>query len=83
MGDDDTVVAANSDRDGAIQELIRLAAGQRAPPEQARDELVCRLLPRSNDYEATARLTLVNAALAEIGWPDAFTWEARTWRIPR
>jgi hypothetical protein len=83
MVDEETVVAGSGDRDAAVQELIRLAAGQRHPLEQARDELVCRLLLRSNDYEATARLTLVNAALAEIGWPDAFTWEARTWRIPR
>jgi hypothetical protein len=78
MGDDDSAVAGKGDRDAAIQGLIRLAVGQRQPLEQVRDELVRRLLLRSNDYEATARLTLVNAALAEIGWPDAFTWEART-----
>jgi hypothetical protein len=82
---DDSAVALadNSDRDRAVQELIRLAGGQRPPLEHARDDLVRRLRLHSDDYDATAGLTVVNAALAEIGWPAPFIWEARKWRLHR
>jgi hypothetical protein len=76
-------LAGNRDRDGVVQELIRLADGQRPPLEQARDELVRRLQLRSDDYAATVGLTVLNAALAEIGWAAPFIWEPRKWRLPR
>jgi hypothetical protein len=45
--------------------------------------LVRRLRLHADDYDATAGLTVVNAALAEIGWPAPFIWEPRMWRLPR
>jgi hypothetical protein len=75
-----TALAASSDHDRAVQELIRLAAGRRSTLEQARSELIGRIRLRSDDYEATAGLTLLNSALAEVGWPAAITWERRNRR---
>jgi hypothetical protein len=66
------------DADRAVRELIRLSDGRRLPLEQARDELVGRIRLHSDDYEATSGLTALNAALAEVGWMAAITWESRT-----
>lgn len=76
---DDTIIGviASHDRDGAVRELIRLVDGQRRPLEQARDEMVRRLRLRSDDYKATAALTVLNTTLAEIGWPAPLVWESR------
>jgi hypothetical protein len=80
VGEEIIALAGTGDRDLAVRGVIRLANGERLPLEQARDELVRRLQQRSDDYEATAGLTVVNAALAAVGWPAALTWEARTRR---
>ncbi len=45
--------------------------------EEERAELVGRISARSDDYEATAALSRVNEALAELGWDDPFNWQHR------
>jgi hypothetical protein len=82
IGETAIALAGGGDRDRAVRELIRLARGRRPALHQARDELVRRIRLRSDDYEATAGLTLLNAALSEVGWPAAITWEPRRgWRL--
>ncbi|MGH9106509.1 MAG: hypothetical protein ACRDZX_11880 [Acidimicrobiales bacterium] len=64
--------------DGLRQGADELAAaGDRAQLERARAELVTRIRQRSDDYEATAALSLVNRALATLGWPDPYSWKHR------
>ena len=53
------------------------AAGDREALEGARAELLSRIYERSDDYQATAALTLVNKALAAVGWPDPYNWKHR------
>jgi hypothetical protein len=75
-----SALAGNDAQGRAVQELIRLAEGRRSTLEQARGELCGRIRLRSDDYAATSGLTLLNAALAEIGWPATITWEPRRGR---
>ena len=65
---------ASSNRGDPVEELTR--AG-RAALEDARTRLVQRIYLRSDDYEATAALSLVNKALAALGWEDAYNWKHR------
>jgi hypothetical protein len=76
-------LAADGDREAAINELIRLAGDDPGPLEAARQVLVRRLEINSGDYPATAALTLINTALARIGWSDPVAWKPRVWRISR
>jgi hypothetical protein len=71
------------DRDAGVNDLVRLSEGDVQRLEDARQVLVRRLLARSNDYAATKGLTLLNAAIARVGWPDPVAWKPRKWRIPR
>jgi hypothetical protein len=61
--------------DAAVQKLA--AAGDRQGLEQAQKGLVQRILERSDDFEATAALSLVNRALAAVGWSDPYSWKHR------
>jgi len=45
--------------------------------------LVRRIQARSDDYEATAGLTLLNAAIATAGPKAEVTWKPKKWRLPR
>ena len=65
------------DRDGALGELIRLAGDEPAPLHGARAILVGRIRGQSEDYAATGGLTLVNAAIARLGWHGEHTWLPR------
>jgi hypothetical protein len=65
------------DRDGALAELIRLAGDLPAPLHDARAILVGRVRRQSADYAATGGLTLVNAAIARLGWHGDHTWKPR------
>jgi hypothetical protein len=76
-------LAAEGNKDAAINELIRLAGDDPGPLEAARKVLVKRLGMNSNDYAASTGLTLVNAALATVGWSDPVAWKPRVWRISR
>lgn len=44
---------------------------------QARQYLVGRIQLRTDDYQATAALSLVNKALARVGWRDPYSWKHR------
>lgn len=76
-------LAGDGDREGALNELVRIVGGDVAALEQARNTLVGRLRRRSNDYAATQGLTLINAAFSRIGWADPVEWQPRKWRIRR
>jgi hypothetical protein len=76
-------LATGDNRDAAINELIRLADDDAAALQAARQLLVQRLATNSNDYAASAGLTLINAALARVGWSDPVAWKPRVWRISR
>ena len=51
--------------------------GDREELKKARADLVRRISARSDDFDATAALTLVNKALAERGWDDPYSWKHR------
>jgi hypothetical protein len=62
-------------QDQAVQELA--SAGDSSQLEGARVELLRRIYQRSDDFPATKALTLVNRALAAVGWEDPFSWKHR------
>ena len=61
--------------DEAVQQLA--AGGDRQALERAQADLVRRIHERSDDYQATAALNLVNRALAHVGWYDPYSWKHR------
>ena len=70
--------AAGPGTDGSAAAIDQLAAaGDRAALERAREALVQRIYQRSDDYQATAELSLVNKALARVGWHDPYSWKHR------
>jgi hypothetical protein len=61
--------------EAAVQKLAD--GGDRAALERAQRDLVQRIHERSDDFEATAALGLVNRALAAVGWTDPYSWKHR------
>lgn len=61
--------------EAAVQKLAQ--AGDRPALEEAQRDLVRRIQERSDDFQATAALSLVNKALAVVGWTDPFSWKHR------
>lgn len=61
--------------DEAVGELA--SASDREALEGARTDLLSRIQQRSDDYAATSALTLVNKALAVVGWADPYSWKHR------
>ena len=59
----------------AVQQLV--VSGDRVSLRQAQSELAQRVHERSDDFAATAALSLVNKALAIVGWTDPFSWKHR------
>jgi|GEM_PF-2020091 len=59
---------------GPVTELAQFGREQL---EEARLQLVQRIFSRSDDYEATAALNLVNRALAALGWVGPYNWKHR------
>jgi hypothetical protein len=59
--------AATSPGAGAVEELITIAEGRRAPLEAAHTVLVERLHRRPDDFDATRALRLVIRALQQVG----------------
>jgi hypothetical protein len=53
------------------------AVANRERLENTRAELVGRISQRSDDFEATAALIVVNKELAELGWVDPYSWKHR------
>ncbi len=61
--------------DAAVDQLA--ASGDREALERAQADLVGRIHERSDDFQATAALNLINRALASVGWPDPYSWKHR------
>ncbi len=72
-----------TDRDTAVTELVRLASTDSQRLQAARHVLVRRLGQHSDDYAATKGLTVVNSAIARVGWSDPLEWKPKKWRLPR
>jgi hypothetical protein len=70
-----TLSAGGEALDAAVQKLAQ--AGDRQALERAQNDLVRRIHERSDDFQATAALNLVNRALAAVGWPDPYSWKHR------
>jgi hypothetical protein len=83
----DRAVALATSNDGDQKEdtaeLLELAGNEAGPLEEARRLLVRRIRTRSDDFQATAGLSLLNAALSQLGKRDDLAWTPRQWRIPR
>jgi hypothetical protein len=62
-----------------VDQAARSLAGSadRRALEGAQTELVRRVRLRSDDYQATAGLSLVNKALALTGWQNPYDWKHR------
>jgi hypothetical protein len=69
------LAAGGQSSDVAVEQLV--ASGDSASLQLARSELVQRVHERSDDFAATAALSLVNKALAVVGWVDPFSWKHR------
>ena len=52
-------------------------AGDREALALAREGPGAGIQDRSDDFEATAALSLVNGALAAVRWSDPFSWKHR------
>ena len=76
-------LAADADRKGAVTALMTLSGDTAAGLEGARDILVRRIRIRSDDFEATSGLSLVNSALGQVGWHDDNSWQPKKWKLPR
>jgi hypothetical protein len=71
------------DRHKARATLIGLAGDVAIPLEQARELLVRRISTRSDDFPATAGLSLLNGTLSQVGKVDDLEWQPKVWRLPR
>jgi hypothetical protein len=74
---------SDKDRNGGPTALIKLAGNTAEPLEQARELLVRRIRQRSDDYDATRGLSLLNSALSNLGKVDDLAWKPRVWHLPR
>jgi hypothetical protein len=68
-------LAASGERpDASAEELLRVADGDRATVEAARNLLAARLHASVGDWSATAGLSLLNRALATMPRHDPMDW---------
>ncbi len=65
------------DKPVAARALIERAGGDRSALEEARNIYARHLHGRSDDWAATAALTLLNRALTDSGWIDPYDWNRR------
>jgi hypothetical protein len=70
-----TLSPGGDELDAAVKKLAQ--AGDRPALERAQTDLVRRIHERSDDFQSTAALSLVNKALAAVGWTDPFSWKHR------
>ena len=76
--------ATPEDRDRAIAALLDLAGARREPLEAVRAELQRRLSRRSDDFDASHALRLVEGALVQATRPDGpWGWAGRERRRRR
>jgi len=67
--------ASGASADEAVRQLASAATSDELG--KARAELAERIYQRSDDYEATGALNLVNQALAAVGWQAPYSWKHR------
>lgn len=70
-------LAASAGPGDQAKAVADLASADHADLVKAQKDLVERIQLRSDDYQATAALRLVNKALAQAGWSDPFSWKHR------
>jgi hypothetical protein len=80
LAEEAVVLASTLDGGGealeaAVQQLAETS--DRPALELAQRDLVNRIQLRSDDFQATAALNLVNRALAAVGWTDPYSWKHR------
>ena len=61
----------------AVAEVLRAAGGDRERIVASRDRFATALRGRTDDFEATGALTLLNRVLAEHGPHDPLDWKLR------
>jgi hypothetical protein len=85
IADKAVALAGNGGGDPARsrEALLTLAGDEQVPLEQARELLVRRIRMRSDDFSATSGLSLLNAALSQLGKKDDVAWKPRVWKLPR
>jgi hypothetical protein len=69
--------AKDGDRDEAVDQLIGIVGPDRRALETARDQVAAHLHRHVDDWEATATLTVLNRALAQIPRTDPLDWRVR------
>jgi hypothetical protein len=70
-------VQAGSDPRSAVADIEVAAGGDRAAVEAARNEVSARVHARSDDFEATAALQLLNRTLSQMPIHDPLDWRVR------
>jgi hypothetical protein len=70
-------LSQDHDQAAAKEKLIGLVGGDRHALEAARDQVAAHLHRRVDDFQATATLTLLNRALADIPIVDPLDWRVR------
>jgi hypothetical protein len=68
---------AGMDKESGARQLIERAGGDRPALEEARNVYARHLHGRSDDWNATGALSLLNRALTDSGWVDPFDWKGR------
>jgi hypothetical protein len=74
-------LAASTDRDDAVAQLLTLVDGDREALGAARNRVVRQLHANPSDHGATATLAVLNKALVAVGWKDPYDWKIR-WSQP-
>jgi hypothetical protein len=70
-------LARNGDLDGAANQLVATVGRDRQSVEAARDQVAAHLHRHVDDWQATATLTLLNRALANLPRNDPLDWRVR------
>ena len=70
-------LSQDHDQAAAKEQLIGLVGADRHALEAARDQVAAHLHRRVDDFQATATLTLLNRALADIPIVDPLDWRVR------
>jgi hypothetical protein len=65
------------DQAAATESLVALVGSDRPALEAARDQVAAHLHRQVDDFQATATLTLLNRALADIPIVDPLDWRGR------
>lgn len=80
----DTVVSRAQERalagvsaDDALEDVLAAAGGDRPTVEAARDAVAARVHLRSDDFDSTAALQLLNRILSRLPIEDPLDWRVR------